>query len=324
MPIVRAADLVLGDEELDRIAGLFGLRKIEPIGGFENLLFRSTDPPGVVVRVTHAGRRSVDQIRGEFEFVEHLARRGAPVVRPVHTKDGHLCVERLTEAGAPVLIVAMSAAPGAHKSPELWTSQDCETYGRTLGRLHVAANDFVPSKPSHRRPPWFGSQLDPGFGDDPLRSRFETIVDRARAVPAGGTELLIHQDAHHGNLHVAEDGTMTLFDFDDCAYGSATHDLAICLFYRFFGEENLDHEAIASFTGPFLRGYTSVHKLPETWPHGVDDFLSLREVTVLFLTKTMPKKRPIHERFLERAARNVREDAPYLDLPASEWANPSI
>lgn len=322
MGIVRAAELELADDELSRIAQRFGLRALEPLGGYENLLFRSTDPSGVVVRVTHTSRRSRDLIIGEFEFVEHLASRGAPVVRPVHSTDGELCVEWVTDQGAEVLIVAMSEAPGAFKTPEDWTVHDHETYGRTLAQLHQAAADFEPSLPAYRRPAWFAPQMDPGFGDDPLRVRFDSLVDRARATPAGGTELLIHQDAHHGNLFTTPGGAMTLFDFDDCAYGSATHDLAICLFYRFYGAEELGNGAIESFVDPFLRGYSSVQRLPEDWPRGVDEFLSLREVTLLFLIKALPQQRPIHKRFIEGAERNVQENAPYLGRPAREWARP--
>ena len=321
MSIVRADQIELDRDALARVAERFGVRSLEPLGGFENLLFRSTDPLGVVVRITHSNRRTLEQITGEFEFVEHLASRGAAVVRPVHSVDGKL-VEEWTIDDGKLFIVAMTEAPGALKSPEKWTPSDNENYGRALGQLHAAARDFEPSDPSRRRPPWFGPQGEPGFGADPLRSRFDRLVERARALPAGGAELLIHQDAHHGNLHIAADGSMTLFDFDDCAYGSATHDLAICFFYRFYGAEELDLARTRAFTEPFLSGYTSVTPLPDDWPRGVDEFLSLREVELLFLTRALPKKRPIHLRFIEQAERNVREDAPYVGVPASEWLSP--
>ena len=320
MSLVRADQLEIDKAELGRIADRFGLRTLEPLGGYENLLFRSTDPTGVVMRITHTSRRNVEQIAAEFEFIEHLAKRGAPVIGPVHSTDGKLVVEWTTEKGEPVLIAAMTEAPGAFKTPADWTVDDFETYGRTLAQLHDAGEDFEPSCDAHRRPPWFHPQFDPGFGDDPLRPRFERIIERARNLPAGGSGLLIHQDAHHGNLFFTEEGQITVFDFDDCGYGTVTHDLAICLFYRFFGKEDVDLDTLRAFTQPFLRGYREVRALPEDWPRGVDEFLSLREVELLFLMQSISDLRPIHERFIERGMKNVREDLPYLGWAAEEWA----
>jgi Ser/Thr protein kinase RdoA (MazF antagonist) len=58
--------------------------------------------------------------------------------------------------------------------------------------------------------------------------------DRAPCRPAGADDLLIHQDAHHGNLFITDTGEITVFDFDDAAYGTPTHDVAIALFYWLF------------------------------------------------------------------------------------------
>ena len=322
MPLIRAADLELTRDELAAVTARFGVRAMEPLGGYENLLFRSTDPGGVVLRVTHTSRRSPEEVLGEVEFLEHLAAEGCSVVRPVRSTDGELCVEWTTGKGEPVLTMAMTEAPGARRRPALWAEPEIETYGRTLAELHRAARSFEPSRPAHRRPSWFDPRLDPGYGDDPLRQRHDQLVERARALPAGGTDLLIHMDAHHGNLHLTEDGVLTLFDFDDCAYSTPTHDLALCIYYWFFRAEDHGLEAARSFTRPFLRGYASVQPLPDDWPRGVDEFLSLREVDLLFLLQSSPIDDPGVPGFMERARRHIESDAPYLDAPAEEWATP--
>ena len=74
MTVVRAADIDLTANDISEAGDLFGVDTLRPLGGFENLLFKS-DPPGRVIRLTHTSRRSPEQIEGEFEFIDHRPMR---------------------------------------------------------------------------------------------------------------------------------------------------------------------------------------------------------------------------------------------------------
>ncbi|MDD9968125.1 MAG: hypothetical protein OXR73_17945, partial [Myxococcales bacterium] len=88
---MRAAELVLSEEDLAQAGALFGLSSLEHLGGFENLLLSTTRGPGRVLRVTNAKRRTRGLIEAELSFVEHLARAGVTVARPRRSRGGSLC-----------------------------------------------------------------------------------------------------------------------------------------------------------------------------------------------------------------------------------------
>ena len=116
MPIVRAAQLGLSETDLSRVARLFGLQRLRPLGGFENVLLASvaihelsapgegdrgdplaheTLPPGQQIQRRVVGERLV--LKGEE--LAHVQRTGLvlgeePLVLPlmgdrVHCADAH-------------------------------------------------------------------------------------------------------------------------------------------------------------------------------------------------------------------------------------------
>ena len=78
------------------------------------------------------------------------------------------------------------------------------------------------------------------------------------------------------------DDTLTLFDFDDCAYSWFISDIAIVLFYISMDAEEFGYESTASFTADFmthfLRGYRSAYTLDSSWLKEIPAFLKLREL----------------------------------------------
>ena len=313
----------LTEADAARAARLFDLEGIEPLGGFENALFRSVSG-GQVVRLTHTSRRSTRMIDAEFEFMEHLADHGVPVVAPVRSVDGLLAEEMETDEGHTVVAACMTGAPGAHRRAADWSPAEIETYGSTLGAMHAAARSFEPVG-AGRRPPWTDPIFDVGLGGggdtpDDLVRRNREILAAASEHAAGGTGLLIHQDAHGGNLFMTDDGAITVFDFDDSAYGTPTHDVAIVLFYWLIGRD-LDLAAeTRSFLSHFLRGYGRHSELPSDWPVGADLFLSYREIDIFWLIEMEPEEdsSPGELRFMEGRRRRILEGVPYLGTPLAD------
>lgn len=316
MTVVRAADIDLTANDISEAGDLFGVDTLRPLGGFENLLFKS-DPPGRVIRLTHTSRRSPEQIEGELEFIDHLANAGVPAVEPIRSRSGRLVEEMEATSGDHLLVVCMDEAPGERRMSSALSESDIIAYGEMLGSIHAASEGFRPSHGS--RFDWTDQFFwDEGNESDPeMLARSIEVKTAAEAHPAGATDLMIHQDAHLGNIHVTDDGSFSIFDFDDCVYGTPTHDVAILMFHWFVGfEEDMTHET-RRLMHLFLEGYERHAQLPTEWPDGADLFLSQREADIYWLLKgESPEEMWEPEaKFMDGRRKRILEGIPYLDLP---------
>jgi Ser/Thr protein kinase RdoA (MazF antagonist) len=70
-------------------------------------------------------------------------------------------------------------------------------------------------------------------------------------LPAGLQWGACHGDLFRGNRHATEDGTLTLFDFDECGMGYRAYDLAVYLW-------TMRRENVPELFEPFRRGYCEV------------------------------------------------------------------
>jgi len=290
VPVVRGGEINISRGEVGRVAALFGIEQAVRIGGFENLLLRSTEPTGRILRLTHGSRRSADLLQAEMEFVGHLASEGVPVVTPVPSSDSRLVEEFSTSNGDRLLVTCFLEAPGRHLGPGEWAGSSIESYGALVGSMHHVAATFEPTMA--RRPSWTDAVFDGGISasaetDPALHERWSNARSVARSHPAEGDALLIHRDAHAGNLLGTEGGRLTLLDFDDSAYGTRTHDIAIVLFYWLMGAHDEEFTStVRRFFNRFVAGYERWAMLPADWPDGVDLLLTLREAEIYWLLST--------------------------------------
>lgn len=279
---VRADAIEPTGEDLARLAARYGLSRLERFGGFENLILEGD---GRFVRLTHTSRRSIADVEAEVAFMEHLSTHGVPVVAPEPSLDGHLADSFVLADGTETVAYCMAGAPGERRQPADWTDENLVALGELLGRAHVAAASFDPGD-GPRRPTWTSDVFDPGTGqsdDAELVAAWRRVRDRAAAHPAGGDHLLIHQDAHFWNQHVTVGGRLTLFDFDDCAYGTPEHDLAIVLFYWAFSPWDDRGAAVRRLLDRVLEGYRRHADVMEDWPEGFDRIMKVREADLFLI-----------------------------------------
>ena len=179
----------------------------------------------------------------------------------------------------------MDEAPGERRKSSALSESDIIAYGELLGSIYVASEGFRPSHGS--RFDWTAPIWDEGDESDPeLLARTVEVKAEAMAHWAGGFDLMIHRDAHLGNIHVTDEGSFSVFDFDDCAYGTATHDISIVLFEWLIGFNGNIAAETQRFLRPFLLGYERHAQLPTEWPDGADHFLAQREADIYGLLKT--------------------------------------
>jgi len=189
--------------------------------------------------------------------------------------------------GGQFLVTSFIKAKGQQPWVASWTSARYENYGRLIGKMHALAVDYQPV-PAWRRPEWNDVSLN--FIELYLpesevieQQEYVSLMEHIHSLPKDKTSYgLVHQDAHQNNFFMDADGTLTLFDFDDCAYSWFINDIAIVLFYISMDAEELGFKDSASFTHEFmthfLRGYRQAYALSPVWLKEIPVFLKLREL----------------------------------------------
>lgn len=262
--------------------------KIHLLDSFESIVYEfERDGNGFILRIGHSFRKSEALIQGEVDWINHLARGGVSVARAVPSENGKL-VEVIDDArGGQFLATAFIKAKGQQPWLAGWTSTRYENYGRLLGKMHALAVDYQPV-PAWRRPEWNDVSLN--FIELYLpeteviaHQKYVSLMEHIHTLPKDPASYgLVHQDAHQNNFFMDADGTLTLFDFDDCAYSWFINDIAIVLFYISMDAEELGFKDSASFTHEFmthfLRGYRQAYALSPAWLKEMPAFLKLREL----------------------------------------------
>ena len=276
------------DTKLQAIAERFGTssKELTILDGFESFIYEyERDGHGYILRVSHSNRRSPDLIRGEVDWINYLAKGGARVAQAIESQDGNL-VEPIDDGhGEQFLATAFVKAQGDHLSHKNWTDEFNQHYGETLGRIHHLSKSYTPSNPAWKRVHWDDRRyinLDEWSKTAELFmiEQARAIMGRLQAAPKDDSYHMIHSDAHGGNFFVDDQGQITLFDFDDCAFGPAIYDISMVIFYS---PAHGKPELAESFTKHFLIGYARENQIDPSWLEYIPYFLKLREIDLYAL-----------------------------------------
>ena len=194
------------------------------LGGFESFVFEADiDGRPTIIKLGHEDRRSLDMLHAEAEFTRFLAAQGIGVAAAIESPSGDL-VEPIDDGvDSRFMAVAWTKAAGDLPVRNLTDPVFWRAHGELVGRIHAATVSFAPSAPLRTRPHWDDpDMLDDSFhipaSDTKAIHETERLLGVMQTFDRGSAGYgLVHHDAHLWNLHV-EDGSLTLFDFDDCAY----------------------------------------------------------------------------------------------------------
>jgi Ser/Thr protein kinase RdoA (MazF antagonist) len=209
-----------------------------------------------IARVYRARRRTPSDICYELELLTHLAARGVSVSVPIATHDGRL----MCPLFAPEGLRHVALFTYAKGTPLSWEKEEhCYLAGKLLAALHAASEDFVSR---HRR-----FCLDLSYLiDAPLaairpflvyRSEKWTCLElfaarlraRAERTICKGLEWGVCHGDFGGNIHIADNQTLTVFDFDFCGLGWRAYDFVAAYgFSRGQNKPGIWHS--------FVKGYT--------------------------------------------------------------------
>lgn len=296
------------------------------LDGFESFIYEvevGHERP-FILRLSHSLRRTKELIRGEVDWINHLAARSVGVARALPSASGELVEQVADGQGGDFLATAFAKAPGAlawHRQP--WDAPFIAAYGRLLGQMHAATIDYAPGDPAWRRPSW--DDPDNLFGlawipeeQKAVRERYLAIISHLQGLPRDATSYgLIHQDAHPANMFATEDLQLTLFDFDDCVYSWFIYDVAMVLFYVLVNRE--DAETFGrDFWATFWPAYKEVFDLGDVWLAEIPSFLKFREVDLYgAIYRSMGEDwedDPWVRAFMDGRRERIENGTPFVDL----------
>lgn len=282
------------DKGLKLVAQRYGIpeSRLRPLSGghFSHVYEFAEGGETYVLRITPPNDElGVQEMRAVLAWMDFLSANGAFVPRPKRSNHGRLVevVERDGQGYVAVVFEKARGVLGEALPREQWSDVLYERIGRAVGGMHALAKMYVPPDDVSCRPHWdaIGNCFNPG-----------QILDGAQAVVAEkraqtlevihglpkdeGGYGLIHTDLHFANFFVdVETGTVTIFDFDDCAYGWYVMDIAMTLLDAVVVQTSTDRETFAAaFMKSYLRGYTAETPLSGFWASQLPHFLKLLEV----------------------------------------------
>ena len=260
------------------------------------------------LRININSTRTVENMKGEIEWVRHLNRTsGVHVPTPIATVKDDYIVSGLHADSDQILSAVMYSWLDGEEIGDEPTSEQLHEVGKAIATLHQESTDFTLS----------GNNALPTFNDffwgteDLLFSDKSVLSDADRALLQQAHDLImqftnelyenskvhiIHADMHGWNL-MWNEGRLSIFDFDDCGYGVEAQDLAVTLYYLDTPEQD---EAL-------LNGYKSVRPLPAYSANAMKALLLQRRLLLLnylFETKNQEHKEMLPA-YLEKSLERV-------------------
>jgi Ser/Thr protein kinase RdoA (MazF antagonist) len=271
-----------------------------------------------------------EQTLGMLEWVNFLAKQGAPVSAPLRSINGHL-LEQLEFDGRGYVITSFKKAEGTlaeNIPPSEWTPQLYRSIGKAVGKFHRISTGYMPSSRPLTRLQWQDSYevheatLKLAHTSDPAGQKLANLLDELQQLPSSPADFgLIHDDLHFANFLVHPDGNITIIDFDDCQYGWFAMDIAMALFdvlVLYNAPTDAESTKFANqFLSNYLSGYRQEKDITQFWLSQVPKFLKLKELCIYADLLGHPDVSQTGSwvgRFMRNRAERIANDIPYVQL----------
>lgn len=286
-----------------------------------------------VVKYSLPTVRPFATLQSQVYWLNFLAAHGAPVSRPVPSRQGVL-VEQLPLENAFVSAVCYERVPGVRPAVPTLTAEQWQTWGQTLGKLHALSTVHMPSPPDEPLAAW-----DAGAAQDRatipaeqtrVLEKFDALQHYFQTLPTNPQVYgVIHGDFQANNLCLDHE-TFWVIDFDNCAYHWFLMDIATSLYFTLW--ERPADQSNATFAAFVLKnllaGYAHEHALGDEWIERLPFFLKLIEMNSYIAIleynqaalrsnpETVPPK---HRALLSRYRSNIEHDVPYVESAYNPW-----
>ena len=260
------------------------------------------------LRININSTRTVDNMKGEIEWVRHLNRTsGINTPTPIATLNDHYIVSGFHSDSEQSLFGVMYSWLDGEELGDGPTLDQLHEVGRAIAILHQESVDFELSSaavlPTFND--FFWGTDDYLFSDKSklsasnralIKKAHDHIMGFTREFYANSPVHIIHADFHGWNL-MWHEGKLSIFDFDDCGFGVEVQDLAVALYYL----DTPEQEAA------LLAGYAKVKPLPVYSEIAMKSLLLQRRLLLLnylFETKNVEHKAMLPA-YLEKSLERV-------------------
>lgn len=242
-----------------------------------------TDAGPLAAKFHDAREHELSQTLGEMQFLRHLSRSTDLCVEtPLANADGELVTQvRSDGLPEPAHVGLCTWLPGR----SLRDSMSARSYlrlGECAALLHRASRAFRP-RPGFRiltndRVFYWDAEtilsrkdgrLLPRRRQDRFRRAAQLAGKAIRGLWKSGSPIVIHNDLHPGNIKVHR-GRLSLYDFEDIAWGFPEQDIGTAMYYARFRDDHL--ELLAAFR----EGYERALPWPFESDAQVDRFVTAR------------------------------------------------
>ncbi len=238
------------------------------------------------LRAYRHGWRDEDDIAYEVSVLRYLRVHGCNVADPVPDRAGrYWTVIKAAEGDRCVAVFVW--APGGMPVPE---TKYARAYGRAAARLHDASGAFggsrtrapidvdeLISRPLQHIMPLLANRPDDASYLRELATSVAIGIQERNADLEWG---FCHGDLHGGNAHIADDGSVTFFDFDSAGPGWRAYDIAA---YRWATNAMRLEGGSEACWHDFLTGYREVRDLGAGDLEAVPLFVAARHIWLMGL-----------------------------------------
>lgn len=283
---------------LTKACSIYGITvdDLQPLtGGHTTNVYGFTkDAREYVLRIIPQGKEyDLVALNAILAWMDYLAVHGCPVVKPIISGSGTR-VNEISSISGTYLAIVVTKARGVLAetlSPEAWTDDLFHALGYTVGRMHALSTSYIPTFPESKRPDWnqAGNLFNSGATLDGRKNlvaqRDQTLQEIKKLSRSKQTWGMAHLDLHFANFFIDQEyHHVTLFDFDDCAYGWFTMDLALLLFdWCVLAPSQNTLQEGQRFWLSFLNGYLVEKKLQPTYANEVLLFINLLELNLYIM-----------------------------------------
>jgi Ser/Thr protein kinase RdoA (MazF antagonist) len=322
---------LLDDRVLASAAAQYGLDRtaLTSLNGNVNFVYEyEADSKAYILRLTHCSRRELLEVTAEAHFVQYLAEQGVSVSRVIPSLNGK--VAERTENGFSAVL--FEKAEGRLPLPEDWNPALFYNWGKLTGQLHAQSRTYTPD-PLYKRREWHEEEwmkfetYIPSEQTKVLK-RAHDLIGRLHSLPKDREVYgLVHSDLHLRNFFI-HNGTLTVFDFDDCCYNWFANDIATILYHVLTrlskppGRAPGEREYLETFLKHFMKGYRTEHQWDAAWWHIVPDFLKLRRLLIyVYYYQEHDLANLSEERLkvLEQTRRDIEDDFPVTRICFADW-----